>query len=178
MRKLHIAVIGSDGDHCSKYAGEVAYETGKLIARRDCILITGGRTGVMEESSRGAAENGGLVVGVLPSDRKEDGNRFLHVAIPTGIGFARGYSVINAADGVIAIEGGLGTLAELCHAYWRKIPTAAIKGTGGTADKYADQQLDERFHPPIKAVRNPEEALDYILMKIQEQRIQGEPQRL
>jgi len=167
-RKLHIVVVGSDKDHCSEKAKEIAYEVGKEIAKAGAIILTGGQFGVMEAASKGAQENNGLVVGILPRADKFHGNEYIDVVIPTGIGFARGQALINSADGVIAVEGGTGTLSELCVSYWSKIPTVAIIGSGGTADKFAGQKLDSRERAPIVGVKTAKEAVEYILKNVKE----------
>lgn len=46
---------------------ELAYQVGAEIAKQGHILISGGMTGTMEASSRGASDADGLVVGVLPA---------------------------------------------------------------------------------------------------------------
>ncbi len=70
----------------------------------------------MEAACRGARQAGGLTVGLLPGERAEDGNEFLVLAVPTGLGEARNVLVVGAGDSVIAIGGGLGTLSEIAHA--------------------------------------------------------------
>jgi len=76
-------------------------------------VVCGGYGGVMEAASRGAAAAGGLVVGVLPGDSREGANEHLTVALATGLGQARNAVIVTAADSVIAIGGGWGTLSEI-----------------------------------------------------------------
>ena len=66
MKKL-ISVIGSDksDENLSKYAIEVAEETGRLIAKKKAILICGGRGGIMEAACRGVKEEKGITENVL-----------------------------------------------------------------------------------------------------------------
>lgn len=42
----------------------------------------------MEAASKGAHDNGGIVVGILPFDTFNDANSYCDIAIPTGIGLA------------------------------------------------------------------------------------------
>ena len=42
----------------------------------------------MEAVSKGASENSGMVIGILPN-QKDEANRYVNIAIPTGMGIAR-----------------------------------------------------------------------------------------
>ena len=91
------------------------------------MLICGGRDGVMEAASRGAAEAGGTVIGVLPTLSPADANPYVTHAVATGIGEARNLAVVASGEAVIAVGGEWGTLSEIAHA--RKIgrPVVAIR---------------------------------------------------
>jgi uncharacterized protein (TIGR00725 family) len=82
------------------------------------------------------------------------------------MGLARDFLNALSADGVIVIGGGSGTLSETCAAYMHKKPIVAIKNSGGTAEKYADQYLDQRKNVLIIGVSSPKEAVKTILEKI------------
>jgi uncharacterized protein (TIGR00725 family) len=70
----------------------------------------------MEAACRGAKEAGGLTVGILPGSDRSGANPFVDVVVPTGLGEARNALVVGAADAVIAIGGGYGTLSEIALA--------------------------------------------------------------
>jgi uncharacterized protein (TIGR00725 family) len=70
----------------------------------------------MEAACRGAKEAGGTTVGILPGTDRAAANRFVDVAIATGLGEARNALVVRSADAVIAIGGGYGTLSEVALA--------------------------------------------------------------
>jgi len=106
-----VAVIGP-GDEPTVAAAEV----GRLIAERGAVLVCGGRGGAMEAACRGAKEVGGLTVGILPGSDRSEANPFVDVVLPTGLGEARNALVVAAADVVIAIGGGYGTLSEIALA--------------------------------------------------------------
>lgn len=110
----NIAVIGGSTEHGEACAG--AYTIGKLLAQKGVALINGGGEGVMECVSRGAYENEGLIVGIIPGTNPENGNKYLSVSLPTGIGYARNFLIIRAADSVIALQGSSGTLSEASFA--------------------------------------------------------------
>jgi uncharacterized protein (TIGR00725 family) len=106
-----VAVIGP-GDEPTVAAAEV----GRLLAERGAMLVCGGRGGAMEAACRGAKEADGLTVGILPGSDRSDANPFVDVVLPTGLGEARNALVVGAADVVIAIGGGYGTLSEIALA--------------------------------------------------------------
>jgi uncharacterized protein (TIGR00725 family) len=68
---------------------------------------------VMEAACRGVRREGGTSVGILPGLDRAAANPHLDVALPTGLGEARNALVVNAADAVIAVGGGYGTLSEI-----------------------------------------------------------------
>jgi uncharacterized protein (TIGR00725 family) len=106
-----IAVIGSAS--CSEDIAAQAREVGRELARRGAILVCGGRGGVMAAACQGAKAMGGLTVGVLPGADRSEANPDVDVAIATGLGEARNAIVVRAADAVIAVSGGYGTLSEI-----------------------------------------------------------------
>lgn len=126
-----IGVIGAS--QCGEKIEKIAFEVGRLIAKENWILITGGKGGVMEAVSRGAKEEGGLVVGILPEDSSINANPWLCVTIPTGMQEARNQIIVLSSDALIAISGEYGTLSEIGFALKRKkcvigINTWRIKG--------------------------------------------------
>jgi uncharacterized protein (TIGR00725 family) len=80
------------------------------------VLVTGGLGGVMEAACRGAREAGGTTIGILPGSDRSAANAYVGIAIPTGLGEARNALVVRAADALIAIGGGYGTLSEIAFA--------------------------------------------------------------
>ncbi len=110
-RKRYISVIGAGEPTASQ--AESAYEVGREIARAGYILVCGGLSGVMEAAARGAAEAGGMSLGILPGDDRSDANPYITVSIPTGFSHGRNYLVVKTGDGVIAVGGGAGTLSEI-----------------------------------------------------------------
>jgi len=167
-RPYLIAVIGKSakepGDPPSPEALRAAELVGANIAGAGAILITGGLSGVMEAASRGAKRANGLVIGMLPGLKKDDANRYVDVALTTGMGWMRNTLVVRAADAVIMISGGIGTLNELTIAYQDK-PTVILEGTGGWSDRirevaYRGKHLDESGSATLHFATTPEEAVD------------------
>jgi uncharacterized protein (TIGR00725 family) len=81
----------------------------------------------MAAVAEGASGAGGTVVGILPGEDRSAGNRHLTVAIATGLGEARNAVLIVAADAVIAIGGGWGTLSEIALARRGARPVVALQ---------------------------------------------------
>ncbi len=167
-RPYVIAVIGKSAkdpeDRPSAEALRAAEMVGANIAGAGAILITGGLSGVMEAASRGAKRANGLVIGMLPGFKKDDANRYVDVALTTGMGWMRNTLVVRAADAVIMISGGIGTLNELTIAYQDK-PTVVLEGTGGWSDRireiaYGGTHLDESGSATLHFAATPEEAVD------------------
>jgi uncharacterized protein (TIGR00725 family) len=89
---------------------------GRLVAARGAVVVCGGLGGAMESACRGAKQAGGLTVGLLPGSDRSEANAYVDVALPTGLGEARNALVVGAADVVIAVGRGYGTLSEIALA--------------------------------------------------------------
>ncbi len=158
--KTLIGVIG--GSSANVEALRIAYEVGKEIAKREYILINGGKGGVMEASAKGAKALGGITIGLLPGDSIDEANKYIDIAIPTGLGHLRNGIVSRAAQGVIVINGGAGTMSEIAFAWIYNKPIVAMKNSGGWAEKVASTRIDEKRPDKIYAAETAQEALDWI----------------
>jgi uncharacterized protein (TIGR00725 family) len=121
---LYVAVVGpgqADADEL-----EAAAEIGRGLADAGAVVVCGGLGGVMEAACRGAKEHGGLTVGILPGALRVEANRFVDVAIPTGMGEARNALVVRAADAVVAVGGEFGTLSEIALALKAGVPVVGL----------------------------------------------------
>jgi hypothetical protein len=105
----------------------VAEAVGRGIAEAGAVLVCGGRTGVMEAASKGAADEGGTVIGVLPTLATEDANPYVTYAVATGTGHARNLAVVASGEAVIAIGGEWGTLSEIAFARRLGRPVVAMR---------------------------------------------------
>ena len=94
----------------------MAEAVGRELAGRGAVVVCGGLGGVMEAACRGAQEAGGRTVGILPGADRAAANPFVDIAVPTGLGEARNALVVRAADALIAVGGGYGTLSEIALA--------------------------------------------------------------
>jgi uncharacterized protein (TIGR00725 family) len=118
-----IAVVGASDPEPEEY--KAAYIVGSLIAKNHETLVCGGLSGIMEAACKGAKEQDGLTVGIVPDT--SNGNRFLDIVIRTGLGHARNVIIAQSADAVIAIGGSYGTLSEIAIALKMKLPVFGIK---------------------------------------------------
>ncbi len=104
----------------------VAYDVGRLAAKRGWTVISGGLGGVMEAASKGAKEAGGTAVGILPTYDAGTANAYVDLVIPTGLGHARNALVVAAGSAVIAVGGRYGTLSEIALALKLGKPVVGI----------------------------------------------------
>ena len=152
-RKSAVSVIGPG--ECSEWEAQAAKSVGRLLASNDVTVICGGRGGVMEAVCRGAQDAGGVTVGILPGLVVEEGNRYLTIAIPTGLGEGRNAIIARAGQAVIAIGGRFGTLSEIAFALKMGKQVVGLRtwdlldGDGGRA--------------PIQIVETPEEAVELVV---------------
>ncbi len=152
--KIIIGVIGSST--CSSSVSEVAYIVGKEIARKNAILICGGRGGVMEAACKGAKEEKGITIGVLPGNDKENANPYIDIPIVTGMGEARNVIIARSSDAVIAIAGKYGTLSEIAFALRFDVPVVGI--------------ATWNINIPILKAKNPKQAVGMALSAIRKTR--------
>jgi uncharacterized protein (TIGR00725 family) len=147
--RVIIAVIGAS--QASEKGLAQAEAVGRELAVRGCVLICGGRGGVMEAACRGAAQAGGLTIGILPEADRSAANPHVKVPIVTGMGSARNYIIALSADAVIAIDHGYGTLAELGFALQAGKPIAGL-GTWSITGADGAETPVRRFDDPVEAV--------------------------
>ena len=173
MRKLQIGVIGSAGweeypmKKPDKNAYQVAYEAGELIAKNNAVLVCGGKGGIMESACKGAKENGGITVGIISGNRRDQANKYVDVEIVSGtINCSEESLIVSMSDGIIAIGGGSGTLQEIATAYRNKKPIVSIKGIKGWAERLANTYLDERRLIKISVADSAKSAMSLLLKKI------------
>lgn len=125
--KVYVGVIGGSYN-LSQDVESSAIEMGRLIAKEGWIIICGGRGGVMEAVAKGASQEGGVVIGILPGPSREEGNPYLTYAIPTALGHFRNFIIAQASDILIAFEGEYGTLSEVAIGLRLEKPIISLAG--------------------------------------------------
>ena len=111
---MYVAVVGSgDADPAAEADAQIV---GHEIGAAGAVLVCGGLGGVMAAACRGARSAGGVTLGLLPGTDRSAANEWVTVAVPTGLGELRNGLVVRAADAVVAVRGGFGTLSEIALA--------------------------------------------------------------
>jgi uncharacterized protein (TIGR00725 family) len=114
-RKLIVGVMG--GANAKADAIEAAYQLGRLIAKQGWILLNGGRNaGIMEASAKGAQDQSGLTIGILPDETTRQLSEYIQIPIITGMGNARNCINVLSSNIVVACPGGAGTISEIALA--------------------------------------------------------------
>ena len=112
-RSRQVAVIGASGCAQDSETARLAEEVGRRLAEAGVTVVCGGGAGVMEAASRGAAEAGGEVLGIVPGLSVEEANPHCTHVVASGIGHGRNLSVVGSGEAVIAVGGEWGTLSEI-----------------------------------------------------------------
>jgi len=113
MVKKVVGVMGP-GTGASKSDLKNAYEIGKFCASKNWVTLTGGRkNGVMNEALKGAKENGGLTIGILPDEDKTLFSPFLDIPICTNMRSGRNYINVLSSDIVVVCGMNPGTSSEI-----------------------------------------------------------------
>jgi uncharacterized protein (TIGR00725 family) len=125
-----------------------AERVGRGLAEMGLAVICGGLSGVMGAAAKGAAEAGGIVVGLLPQGDWRDANPYVTVPIATGIGEARNAIIARAGLCMVAVGSSLGTLSEIALACQFGVPVIAWSASPPV--------------PGVRAVSEADEALDHV----------------
>jgi hypothetical protein len=128
-RSSVVSVFGS----ATVDAGTALYRDGMRLgaglARAGRAVATGGYCGLMEAVSRGAAEAGGQVLGFtcdrLEAWRPVRPNAWIGEEIRSATLRERLIGLIQAGDALVALEGGVGTLAEVALT-WSMLQTGEL----------------------------------------------------
>jgi uncharacterized protein (TIGR00725 family) len=148
-RTTYVAVVGP-GD-ASPTELQLAEEVGAGLAAAGAVVVTGGLGGVMEAACRGARSRQGMTLGILPGEDRDAANGWVQVAVATGLGELRNGLVVRAADALVAIGGGHGTLSEVALALRVGRPVVGL----GTWDVHGVDQVST----PAEALGRIERAL-------------------
>jgi uncharacterized protein (TIGR00725 family) len=155
-----IGVIGGGSVSAADKAD--AYELGRLVARQGWVLLNGGRrAGIMDAAAKGAAENGGMTVGILPDDTDADLSPHIQIPILTGMGSGRNVINVLSSHVVVACAGGAGTVSEIALALKHGRPVVLMNfETGGVFDRYRSAGQLHFAATPSAAVAKIEEILN------------------
>jgi uncharacterized protein (TIGR00725 family) len=99
---------------------------GRRLGEAGAVVVCGGGPGVMEAVCRGAQSAGGTTIGLLPGLDRAEGNPYLTVSLPTGLGQGRNLLLVRSSDALVAVGGGFGTLSEIALALRTGIPVVGL----------------------------------------------------
>ena len=114
--KIIIGVMGP-GERSNPEENELAYSLGHAIAKEGWVVLTGGREfGVMDAVMKGAVENNGLTIGILPGDTREGASKNAQLKIVTGLGSARNNINVLSSNVIVVLGMAAGTASEVALA--------------------------------------------------------------
>jgi uncharacterized protein (TIGR00730 family) len=97
----------------SKYY-EAAYASGKVFAKNQYSVITGGGPGIMEAANKGAFESGGASIGItMQLNGRERINNYVTKSKGFFFPFIRKLIITAPSEAVVFFPGGFGTLHQL-----------------------------------------------------------------
>ncbi|HZU12845.1 MAG TPA: TIGR00730 family Rossman fold protein [Chloroflexota bacterium] len=112
-----VTIFGSARTPESSPYYQLARDLGRRLAERGYAVITGGGPGIMMAANQGAAEAGGISVGLnieLPFEQAL--NPFVNVPISFRYFFVRKTMFVKYAEAFVVFPGGYGTMDELFEA--------------------------------------------------------------
>jgi uncharacterized protein (TIGR00725 family) len=119
---LTVGVVGSARLQPPDPRCALAEQTGAAIAAQGWTMITGGYGGLMEVASRAAAEAGGKVIGLPMRGWANLTPNQWNNELRWSTTYAERLAHLLAADAVVVLDGGIGTLSEAATA-WAALQT-------------------------------------------------------
>lgn len=143
MKYKFVVSGAADMSFCCSDAEKKAYQVGQEIVRHNGILITGATTGIPHQSAKGAKDEGGISIGISPAATYAAHVKsyklptdYYDFIIYSGFDYSgRNLILTKAADAVIIVCGGFGTLNEFTIALEDDKPIGILTGTCGTSDQ-------------------------------------------
>jgi hypothetical protein len=118
MKDKTITIFGTANAKPGEAAYELAFETGKLLARAGFTIANGGYGGTMLAAAKGAMEAGGEVIGITCSAFKgSKANEYVSREIVTGSLDERLDTLVKLGRAYVVLPGGTGTLLELAKVW-------------------------------------------------------------
>lgn len=141
--RITVGVMGSAGGNLGEAVLQKAFDMGRQIALRGCVLVTGACPGLPHQAVKGAKSASGIVVGISPALNFEEHcmkyrspYEGYDALVYTGSGLmGREIENIRSCDLVVFMGGRSGTLGEFAIAYDEGKVIGVLRGTGGIADR-------------------------------------------
>ena len=104
----------------------------------------------MDAAAKGAKQESGVSIGILPFENRDHASSNLTYSIPTSQSHGRNFLVTLSGDAVVAVGGGFGTLSEIGYALKLTKPLVIIDiGVEGPF----------KVRPPALVSNSPQEAI-------------------
>src|SRR6201993_5283187 len=114
---IAVSVFGSARSHRDSPEYKLAEEISAGLVRAGYSVITGGGPGIMEAANKGAAEAGGVSVGLGIELPLESGlNNYVNVGVEFRYFFVRKTIFVKYSQAFVVLPGGFGTMDELFEA--------------------------------------------------------------
>ncbi len=184
MKYTFVVSGAADMSFCCEDADKKSYQVGQEVVRHNGILVTGATTGIPHQAAKGAKDEGGMSIGISPAATyaahvksyrlPTDAFDFI---IYSGFDYSgRNLILTKAADAVIIICGGFGTLNEFTIALEDDKPIGILTGTCGASDEIytlLKNIKDPHHHGAGKLVfsSNPKELIENLIGIIDRDRV-------
>ena len=116
---MNVCIFAASSSRIDGVYANAASELGTLLAEAGMnILYGGGGIGLMGNLADAALEKGGTITGVIPAFMKAEGwghERITEMIVTSDMGERKKW-LLDRADAVVALPGGIGTLEELTEA--------------------------------------------------------------
>ena len=121
---MNVTIFGGTRPRSGEPAYLEAERLGRMLAKAGHAVITGGYMGTMEAASKGANEAGGKVVGItcqqIEDWRGGKANPWVNQEQKVATLQERMILLMDLADAILALPGGIGTLAEI-SLFWNRM---------------------------------------------------------
>lgn len=179
--KLTIGVMGASGT-VDPEIERLATDTGRWIARKGAVLITGATTGLPLAAAKGAKEEKGEVIGFSPAINNLEHQRigyptmFHDLIIYTGLS-SPGRNLLNvrASHGLIFVGGSMGALNEFTIAYDENKIIGILDGSGGFCNHLQDWMLHlskQHNRAVLIHCKDPEKLVEDVFQAIRERSVE------
>lgn len=113
-----ISIFGSARSAPDSPEYQAAEKLASLLVKAGFGVITGGGPGVMEAANKGAAEAGGVSIGLhIRLPQEQNCNPYVNVRCNFRYFFIRKFMFVKYARAYIVMPGGMGTIDELSEAF-------------------------------------------------------------
>lgn len=165
----YIGIAAYSGEPPAKLV-EAAREFIKLLSSRvnpkEVAVIVGGYWGLMRVIVDEALTYGFNVLIIPPLEQERIRFPEGAIVVRTGTSFrVRSVFLVRSSEVLVIMGGGAGSMQEAVTAYTEGVPTVLLTGFDMPSDKLAAlaPYLDERRLAEVKVVRNPGEAVNYVV---------------